>query len=88
MKIKTMDETKIEELANILKTNRFIDFQYQSLFYQIFESSELGYVVNIYSSNEKDENGDLLDSNLIDGGLCTGSAKDAIEFLLQQSKGN
>lgn len=72
----------IKELADILKTNKSLEYQYKNLYYQIFESSELGYCVNVYSSNKKDENGDYLDSNLIDGGVCTGSAKDAIEFLL------
>lgn len=82
MKIENMDEAKIEELANILKSNKSLDFEYKNMCYQIFESGELGYVVNIYSSKEKDENGDFLEVNLVDGGLCTGSASDAVEFLL------
>lgn len=82
MKIEYINDIKIKELADILKTNKSLEFQYRDLHYQIFESSELGYCVNVYSSNEKDENGDYIDCNLIDGGLCTGSAKDAIEFLL------
>lgn len=82
MKIKDLDAHNIKELANILKTNKSLEFQYNNLYYQIFESTEIGYVINIYSSNEKDEDGDYLDCNLIDGGLCTGSAKDAIEFMI------
>lgn len=76
------NELNIKELADILKTNKSLEFQYKNLHYQIFESSELGYCVNVYSSNDKDENGDYLDSNLVDGGICTGSAKNAVEFLL------
>ena len=38
-------------------------------------------MINIYSSNEKDEDDEYLFEN-IDGGLCTGSPKDAIEFML------
>jgi hypothetical protein len=82
VKIKDLDAQNIKELANILKTNKSLEFQCNNLYYQIFESSELGYVINLYSSNEKDANGDYLDCNLIDGGLCTGSAKDSVEFLL------
>ncbi|WP_044416649.1 hypothetical protein [Halarcobacter anaerophilus] len=76
------NKLNIKELADILKTNKSLEFQYKNLHYQIFESSELGYCLNVYSSNDKDENGDYLDSNLVDGGVCTGSAKDAVEFLL------
>lgn len=76
------NKLNIKELADILKTNKSLEFQYKNLHYQIFESSELGYCVNVYSSNDKDENGDYLDSNLVDGGVCTGSAKNAVEFLL------
>ena len=82
MKIEAINDIKVKELADILKTNKSLEFQYKNLYYQIFESSELGYCVNVYSSNNRDEDGDYLDSNLMDGGLCTGSAKDAIEFLL------
>lgn len=76
------NKLNIKELADILKTNKSLEFEYKNLHYQIFESSELGYCVNVYSSNDKDENGDYLDSNLVDGGVCTGSAKNAVEFLL------
>ena len=76
------NKLNIKELADILKTNKSLEFQYKNLHYQIFESSELGYCVNVYLSNDKDENGDYLDSNLVDGGVCTGSAKNAVEFLL------
>jgi hypothetical protein len=76
------NKLNIKELADILKTNKSLEFQYKNLHYQIFESGELGYCVNVYSSNDKDENGDYLDSNLVDGGVCTGSAKNAVEFLL------
>lgn len=82
MKIEIMNDIKLKELADILRCNRYLEFEYKNLYYQISESTEIGYVINVYSSKEKDDNGDYLDCNLIDGGLCTGSAKDAIEFLL------
>ena len=46
-----------------------------------FESAESGYMINIYSSNEKDDDGEYLFEN-IDGGQFDGNAKDAIEFML------
>jgi hypothetical protein len=82
VKTENSNELNIKELADILRCNRYLEFECENLYYQISESAELGYVVNVYSSNQKDENGDYLDCYLIDGGLCTGSAKDAIELLL------
>lgn len=82
MKIVSMDKQKTDELSDILKTNKSVEFKYKDLHYQIFENFEYGYVVNVYSSNEKDEDNNYLDSNMIDGGLCTGSAKDAIGFMI------
>ena len=45
-------------------------------------TTDSGYVVNVYSSDEKDEDEDYLDKHLVDGGICTGSALDAIHFML------
>lgn len=80
--MKKYKKDNLNILADSLKTNESLEFQYNDLFYQVFESEDLGYIINVYTSNEKDENGDFLDSNMIDGGICTGNAKDAIEFLL------
>ena len=75
-------EMAITALSKFLILNQSIEFAYNSLYYEVFESADSGYVVNIYSSNEKDDEGEFIEVNLIDGGLCTGSAKDAIEFML------
>ncbi len=77
-----LSKKNLSILADSLKTNRSLDFKHKGLFYQIFESDDLGYIINIYTSNDRDENDDLLDSNMIDGGVCTGSAKDAIKFMI------
>lgn len=82
MKIEIMNEIKLKELADILRCNRYLEFEYENLYYQISGSGEIGYVINIYSSKDKDDNGDYLDCYLVDGGLCTGSSRDAIEFIL------
>jgi len=71
----------IDALSKRLEHHQELEFVYNKLHYEIF-SSESGYAVNIYSSGEKDEDGDYPEQNIIDGGLCTGSARDAIEFML------
>lgn len=76
-----MKEEEILQLSYVLKKIGKIEFEHNNLFYEIFESTESGYVINIYSSNEKDEDDEYLFEN-IDGGQFDGSAKDAIEFML------
>ena len=72
----------INTLSKLLDSGNTIEFKYNNLYYEIFESSESGYIVNVYTSDEKDEYGCYLDKHNIDGGLCSGSAKNAIEFML------
>lgn len=72
----------ILQLASKLKEVSRVEFEYNNSFYEIFESTERGYMINIYSSNEKDEDDEYLYENNFDGGLCTGTAKDAIQFML------
>ena len=76
-----MKEEEILQLSYVLKKIGKIEFEYNNLFYEIFESAESGYMINIYSSNEKDEDDEYLFEN-IDGGQFDGSAKDAIQFML------
>ena len=75
-------EMAITALSRLLELNQSVEFQYNDLYYEIFTSAESGYVVNLYSSNEKDAYGEYQDKFNVDGGLCTGSVKDAIGFLL------
>lgn len=82
MKTDEMSATAIKDFANILENGNTAEFIFNDFYYEIFESCDAGYVVNIYSSNKRDDNGDYLDKYMIDGGLCTGSAKDAVEFML------
>jgi len=77
----TLVKNKINTLARLLKNESSIEFKYNGYFYEIFESADTGYIVNLYSDNAKDKDG-YLDENIVDGGLCTGSARDAIEFML------
>lgn len=72
----------ISTLSKLLDIGNTIEFTYNDLYYEIFESSESGYIVNIYTSNEKDEFDCYLEKYNIDGGLCSGSSKDAIEFMM------
>lgn len=78
----TMSQEKINTLAKKLEEGEEIEFVYNDTYYEISESCEGGYMVDLYSSYEKDEYGQYLEQNSIDGGHCTGSAKDAVEFML------
>ena len=75
-------QTAINTLAKILDTEHSVEFLFNNLYYYVFVSADSGYIVNIYSSNEKDEYDYFLEENNVDGGLCTGSSKDAIEFMM------
>ena len=75
-------EMTITALSKFLILNQSVEFAYNSLYYEVFKSADSGYVVNLYSSNEKDDEGEFIEVNLVDGGLCTGSVRDAIEFML------
>ena len=77
-------EIAIIALSKLLELNQRVEFQYDNLYYEIFISTQSGYVVNLYSNNKKNEHGEYQDKFNVDGGLCTGSARDAIEFMLQK----
>ena len=76
-----MKEEEILQFTYILEKIGKIEFEHNNSFYEIFKSTEDGYMINIYSSNEKDEDDEYLFEN-IDGGQFDGSAKDAIQFML------
>ena len=56
LEIGIMCRTNISKLADILEKNKSVEFKYNNLFYEIFESCDTGYIVNLYSSDEKDKN--------------------------------
>ena len=73
---------KINTLARVLKNESSVEFKHNKLYYEVFESADSGNVVNLYSSNEKDD-GEYIEANLVDGGLCDSTnERDAIEFML------
>ncbi len=75
-------ELAIITLSKILDLYQRVEFKYNNLYYEVFDSSNSGYIINVFSSDIKDEGGYYLEDNFVDGGLCTGSSKDAIEFML------
>ena len=77
-----MQQSKIKKLIKTLMQNKAVEFRHNGFYYEVFESAESGYIVNLYSSDTRDEYGSYLDEYLIDGGLCAGSASDAIGFML------
>ena len=82
LEIGIMNKHNIIKLSDILEKDKSVEFKYDNLFYEIFESCDTGYIINLYSSDEKDEDGEYLEINNIDGGLCTGSASDAVWFMV------
>ena len=82
LEIGIINKNNISKLADILEKDKSVEFKYNNLFYEIFESCDSGYIVNLYSSGEKDEDGEYLEINNVDGGLCTGSASDAVCFMV------
>ena len=82
LEIGIMNKNNISKLSDILEKDKSLEFKYNNLFYEIFESCDTGYIVNLYSSNEKDEDGEYLEINNVDGGLWTGSANDAVWFMV------
>lgn len=82
LKNENYKDIAINTLSKLLDNNQTIEFTYNDLYYEIFQSTDSGYIVNVYTSNEKDEYDCYLDKYNIDGGLCTGSARDAVEFMI------
>lgn len=77
-----LKNNKINSLARVLRNESSVEFTHNSLFYEVFESiTDSGYVINVYSSNEKTNN-EYIEANLLDGGLCSGTAFEAISFML------
>ena len=82
LEIGIMNRTNISKLSEILENEKSVEFKYNNLFYEIYESTNRGYIVNLYSSNEKDKNNEYLEENLVDGGLCSGNTSDAVWFMV------
>ena len=76
-------KNKINRLARVLRDKSSVEFKHNGFYYEVFESlSAKGYIVNVYSSDSKDEYGEYHEVNLVDGGLCSGSVKNAITFMM------
>ena len=80
------DKSNIDVLVKELESKGEIYFKYNTIYYDVYVSGEGDYGIDMYSSPEKDEDGDYLISNQIDGGVCDGGAKDAIEFMLKEEE--
>ena len=75
-----MNTKTIELYTGILELEREITIANGSTQIDIFESDE-GWYIQTYTLNTvKDSDSYLLNDD--DGGLCTGSARDAVEFFL------
>ncbi|GGD43540.1 hypothetical protein GCM10012288_17280 [Malaciobacter pacificus] len=76
-----MNYKTIIKLKNKLDETGQIEFEHSNLYYEIFISDD-DYVINIYSSNEKDEDDEYIIENIVDGGVYSGDSLDAIKFML------
>ena len=45
---------KINTLARVLKNESSVEFKHNKLYYEVFESADSGYVVNLYSRSLSD----------------------------------
>ena len=80
-----MTEQKLKELTEQLELTGSIVFIDKDFIYDIFISSnEYRYEINQYNLTDILYLDQVLDMTIkpFDGGICTGSAKDAIEFML------
>lgn len=58
---------KINSLTRDLSNEGRVEFFYNARYYEIFESVNGGYVVNLYSNGNRDSDGYYLDEHIVDG---------------------
>jgi len=77
-------KSRIKELyAKILESEREVMFYDDDWVYVIFESSNGGWNVDVFTLDETMYyNAEHYELEFVDGGLCTGDAYDAIEFMM------
>lgn len=80
---KDVFEIFFKKCATKLRKNRSVEFTFGGHITDIFESTEGGWYITLYPENaQKDENGYYNPEDEVDGGLCDGSAKDAITYMI------
>jgi len=67
--------------VTILETQGYLTFEYDGFIFEINEGSEGGFMVEIYEPTYTDD--DDIEAVHVDGGLCTGSERDAVEFMIR-----
>lgn len=68
--------------AKLRKTN-CVEFKFGGCITDIFDGSEGGWYMTTYSEDaKKDEDGNFNEDDELDGGLCTGSAFNAVTFFI------
>ncbi len=75
----------VEKYAEKLYQDGEVYFEYDNHTYEIFESfmEPEAYCVNVYDGNVKASLvSDKFEGEEIDGGMCTGSPEDAVNFML------
>ena len=78
-----LKNNKINTLVRALRNKGIVEFKHNRFFYEIFKSTDTGFVVSLYSSDDKNDEGEYIEANLADGGLCSSTNEvDAIKFML------
>ena len=78
----SIEQEKFSLLTHLIQQGKKVEFMHNQHYYEIFTSAIEGYVINVYSDNSKDKYGEYLQKNILDGGICSGSAEDALVFML------
>jgi len=72
-----MKESLVTTYAAILEAQQAVTFEHNDIIYRIWANDEGWYLELL----EENDGGQWEET---DGGLCTGSARDAVEFMLPQ----
>ncbi len=76
-----MDNIIKECYIDVLKVQGYLTFEYDGFIFEI-NGSDGGFMVEVFDPTYTDDHG--LEAVHIDGGLCTGSERDAVEFMIQE----
>lgn len=76
------EKSYLDKKVEILEEKDEVVFEHSQLIYQVFLRCDGDYDVNVYDLSTNFTSGDELE--VTDGGCCSGSAKDAVYFMIDQ----
>lgn len=82
-----MGENTMKALSDLLFTNKYIEFWENDMYFAVYKLNDrFGYGINVYVSDEKDEQGIFFVRNLIDATLCKKEALEAIKICFNKQR--